>query len=199
MADDETGTPDATSGAPDPDSGATPGGQQTPKGATPGGSSEKGAKPDTQLGEAGQAALEKERANRRDAERKAAEYRNRIAELEDASKPELERAQAQAERAANEAEIHRQRIAELEGEIAKRDLDQLKRQVAAEHQLPAVVASRLQGTDLRSLRADAKDLAEQIRDGQPAGSFGIGQGGTAAGGNQRVSMNDLIREAAGRG
>lgn len=188
MADETTGNEGAKPPEPDPAAGAKPAGQRSDEGATP----------DTPLGAAGQAALDKERANRREAERKAAEYRNRITELEDAGKPELERAQAQATRATNEAELHRARIAELEGELAKRDLDALKRQVAAENELPASVASRLQGTDLRSLRADAKDLADQIKTGT-AGSFGIGQGGTAAGGNRRVSMNDLIREAAGRG
>ena len=76
MADETTGDEGATPPEPDP-TGATPGGQQR---------SDEGATPDTPLGEAGRQALEKERATRREAERKASEYRNRIAELEDATK-----------------------------------------------------------------------------------------------------------------
>jgi hypothetical protein len=197
---DEPGSGGATPPSPDPASGATPGGQNQPDpGATPGAGSTEGATPDTPLGDAGQVALDRERDAKREALRQAAEYRRKLTELEDAGKPELERAQAQARRAAAEVETHRARIAELEGEIAARDLAALKAQVATEVGLPPSVAARLQGTDLRSLRADAKELAGQIQEGKPVGSAGIGQGGTAAGGRGRVSMNDLIREAAGRG
>jgi hypothetical protein len=197
MAESDAGG--ATPPSPDSGDGATPAGQQeTGSGATPEAGSTEGAKPDTPLGEAGQAALDRERDAKREAVRQAAEYRRRLTELEDASKPELERAQAQARRAQAEAEEHQKRIAELEGEIARRDLDSMKRQVAAELELPPSVAGRLQGSDLRSLRADAKELAEQLRAGRPEGSVGIGQGGSAAGGRGRVDMNALIREAAGR-
>ena len=195
---DEPGQGGATPPGPDPASGATPGGQQPTRGATPQAGSTEGATPDTPLGEAGQAALDRERDARRDAERKAAEYRRRLNEAEDASKPELERVKAQAERARLEAEAHQTRIAELESELSRRDLDTLKAKVAAEFELPPSVASRLQGSDLRALRADAKDLVEQLKAGQPVGNFGGGQGGSAAG-RGRVDMNQLIREAAGRG
>lgn len=179
--------------------GARPTGEQeTGSGARPEDGSTEGAKPDTQLGDNGQAALDNERARRREAERKAGEYRSRIADLEDASKPELERAKAQAQRAQTEAETHAARVADLEAEIARRDLDALKAQVATEHQLPPSVANRLQGTDLRSLRADAKDLAEQLDTRPPVGSGRLGEGGTAAGRPGRVDMNTIIRQAAGR-
>jgi hypothetical protein len=197
---DQPGTGGATPPGPNPTSGATPGGQQQPaEGATPTpGSSTEGATPDMSLGDAGQVALDRERDARREAERKAAEYRRKLTELQDAGKPELERVQAQLARSQTESETHVARITELEAEIQRRDLDAIKLKVAAEHDLPPSVAARLQGTDLRSLRADAKELREQLSAGTPAGSFGVGQGGSAAGGRGRVDMNTLIREAAGR-
>jgi hypothetical protein len=191
----------ATPQGSDPAAGATPGGQQQgpADGATPTpGSSTEGATPDTQLTDAGRVAIEKERNARRDAERRAAEYRTRLQEIEDANKPELERAQTQAKRSQLEAETHKARITELEAEIRRRDLEALKAQVAAEAELPVTLAGRLQGDDLRSLRADAKEMAAQLRTGQ-AGSFRVGEGGSAAGGTRRVDMNQMIREAAGRG
>ena len=198
---DESGTGGATPPSPGPASGATPSGQQQPAdGATPTpGSSTEGATPDTSLGDAGQAALDRERDARREAQRQAAEYRRKLTELQDAGKPELERTQAQLQRAQAETEAHVARIGELEAQIKARDLEALKQQVAAEHELPPSVASRLQGDDLRSLRADAKALVEQLQAGKPEGSIGIGRGGSAAGGRGRVDMNQLIREAAGRG
>ena len=198
---DESGSGARPQGSETGSEGARPTGegQDTGSGATPGDGSTEGAKPDTQkLDDGGRAALDSERARRREAERKAGEYRNRVAELEDASKPELERAQAQAQRAQAQAEASTARVAELEAEIQRRDLDALKAQVAAENELPASMIGRLQGTDLRSLRTDAKDLAEQLK-GARAGSFRVGEGGTAAGRTGRVDMNSIIREAAGRG
>ena len=186
------------SSGPDPASGATPGGRSNSEGATP---SEQGATPDAQLRESGQAALDKERDARRDAERRATEYRRRIAELEDAGKSETERLAAQFKRASAEADEHRTRVSELEKEIARRDLDSLKLQVVTEAGLPPSAARRLTGDDLRSLRKDAEDLAKElgIGKGQPVGSVGIGRGGNSSGSRGREpDMNSLIREAAGR-
>lgn len=201
MSDETTGQPGATPGnGPDPASGATPGGQQeTGSGATPEDGSKEGATPDTSLRDSGRVALDKERDARRDAERQLAETRRRINELEDAGKSETERLAAQLQRTAGDLEKRDQRIAELEGQIAHRELVELQRQVAAEFALPATMAARLHGNDLRSLRADAKSMAEELQAGTPAGSIGIGQGGAAAGGTRRVDMNSIIREAAGRG
>jgi hypothetical protein len=187
----ENGPEGATpSPAPDPAAGATPAGQQE--------RSSEGATPDTRLGESGQAALDKERGARRDAERQAAEYRRRIADLEDAGKSDVERLASQLKRIEIEADAHRKRVAELEGEISKRDLDALKAQVAAEAGLPASAAHRLQGSDARSLKRDAEALAAELQAGTPVGQIGVGRGGTASGSRVRVDMNDLIREAAGR-
>jgi hypothetical protein len=197
---DDTGTSGATpESGHDPAGSATRGGQETTSGATPAAGSTEGATPDTSLADAGRAALDKERNARRDAERKASEYRRRIDELEDAGKPELERATAAAQRAQTEAQTHAQRVAELEKQLADRDAADLRRKVAAEVGLPAEMADRLHGDDLRALRADATKLAETIAGGRPVGDIGIGKGNAAGGRQGRVDMNQLIREAAGRG
>ena len=199
MPDEPTSTGATPSGS-DPAAGATPGGQQgqqqTGTGATP--EPGQGATPDTPLGDAGRIALERERDARRDAERSAAEMRKRINELEDAGKSDVDKLRAQLNRAQLDSETKDAEIAALRAENAARELDQLKREVAAEAGLPPSVASRLKGTDLRSLRSDAKSLADELGAGTPAGQIGIGRGGAAAG-NRRVDMNQLIREAAGRG
>ena len=196
---DESGASGATPSSPDPAESATPSGQHdTGNGATPAGSSKEGATPDTSLGEAGQAALDKERNARRDAERSAAEYRRKLAELEDAGKPELERAQGALRREQAQNEAHTTRIAELETEIARRDLDSLRSQVAGEFGLPPKMADRLHGDDLRTLRADAKTLKEELGSTTPVGTFRGGEGSSAAGSRREPSMTDLIREAAGR-
>jgi hypothetical protein len=194
VADDQTASAGATPPEPDPATGATPSGQQqTDAGATPAAGSNEGATPDTSLGDAGREALEKERTARRDADRQLAEARKRVAELEDAGKSEAERTKADLERS-------QARVAELESERQERELLDLKREVAAEAELPASVAARLQGTDRRSLKADAAKLVEDLKAGRPVGDLGIGRGGTASGApGGRVDMNQLIREAAGRG
>lgn len=197
---DETGSEGATPTSPDPASGATPGGQQQPgDGATPDPSGKEGATPDTSLSDPGREALEKEREARRDAGRQLAEARKRIAELEDAGKSEDQKREARLQRAQLELEARDRRIGELEAQAAERELRDLKRDVAAETGLPASVAMRLQGTDLRSLRADAKKLADDLNAETPTGDLGIGRGGAASGQRGRVDMNQLIREAAGRG
>lgn len=196
---DETGTSGATpESGPDPAGSATRGGQDTTLGATPEAGSTEGATPDASLDEAGRAALDKERGARREAERKASEYRRRIAELEDAGKPELERAASAAQRAQTEAETHAKRVAELEAQLAEREAADLRRKVAAEVGLPEM-ADWLRGDDLRTLRANAAKLVETISAGRPVGDIGIGKGNAASGRPGRVDMNQLIREAAGRG
>jgi chromosome segregation ATPase len=197
---DEPGQTGATPSGPDPASGATPGGQQpTGSGATPGAGSTEGAKPDTSLGDAGRDALEKERGARRDADRKLAEARQRIADLEDSGRTEDQRREARLQRAQLELEQSTKRIQELEAQAADRELRDLRREVATEAGLPASMAQRLEGNDLRTLKADAKKLAEELHTGTPVGDLGIGRGGAASGQRSRVDMNQLIRQAAGRG
>ena len=195
MADDQPAATGATPAQPDPATGATPSGQQATGDATPPAGSTEGARPDTTLGDAGREALDKERTARREADRALAEARKRVAELEDAGKSEAERTRADLERA-------QERIRELEGIQHERELLELKREVGAEVDppLPFTLADRLQGTDRRSLKADATKLAEELQAGTPVGDLGIGRGAGAAGGTSgRVDMNQIIREAAGRG
>jgi hypothetical protein len=195
---DDTATDDtATVSQSGPDTGAKPDGESAPDAATATG--DKGDSPDTPLGDSGKAALDKERESRREAERNVARLRDRVSELEDAGKSDLDRATSQLKRATDDLAKASARVSELEGEISRRDLEALKRQVAEEHDLPASVAKRLQGTDLRELRSDAKLLRDELNSGTPVGSLGIGRGGTATGSRRGSDMNQLIREAAGRG
>ena len=199
MADsNEPASGGATPPEPDPAASAKPGGQSTPDGATPKGEGE-GAKPDATLSDEGKVALEKEREARRDAERRAAQYRDQVTQLEDAGKSELERAVSQHKRAVDELAKANERITALEGDLQRRELDTLKSKIAAEEGLPASVAKRLSGNDAREIRADAKSLRDELQAGTPVGDLGLGRGGTASGTRRGVDMNTLIREAAGRG
>lgn len=197
---DETAQTGARPSEPDPTSGATPGGPQQPADSatqTPGSSTE-GARPDTSLGDGGREALDRERNARRDADRQLADARRRLAELEDAGKSETERTQARLQRAQLELEQRERRIQELEAQAHERELVELRREVATEMGLPASLATRVQGDDLRAMRLDAKKLAEELNAGRPVGDVGIGRGGAASGQRGRVDMNTLIRQAAGR-
>src|SRR5215467_12416633 len=128
---DKTATGDATSPEPDATSGATPGGGNTPDGAKPTGDKQEAqGAPDTPLGDGGTSALEKERDARRDAERRVAQLRDKVTELEDAGKSELDRAVSQLKRAGDDLAKANERIAVLEGELTKRDLDALKLKIA---------------------------------------------------------------------
>jgi hypothetical protein len=193
VASDPTAPPGATPAEPDPAAGATPSGQQqTTGGATPPVGGTEGAKPDTSLGDAGREALDKERTARREADRQLADARRRVAQLEDAGKDENTRRASELERA-------QERIAELESQQRDRDLLDIKREVADELHLPASLAQRLVGDDRRSLKADAQKLVADLEAGRPVGDLGIGRGGAASGQQGRVDMNQIIREAAGRG
>jgi chromosome segregation ATPase len=188
--------PDQNSG----EGGATPPEATTPEGATPDGLTGGGATPkpendDAQkLRDAGREALDKERTARRDAERRVAEAERRLAELEDAGKSEVERAIARLDRQSAELDAARARTAELESKLAERELLELKREIARELGMPIEAAHRLQGTDSRSIRADAQRYLEEKG---VEGSLGVGRGGAAAG-RTGADMNQLIREASGR-
>ena len=197
---DETATGGARPPEHDPAGGARPSGQQDPgTGARPDGQgSTEGARPDTSLGDGGREALERERSARREADRQLSDARRRLAELEDAGKSDSERTQVRLQRAQLEVEQRDRRIQELEAQAHERELVELRREVATEAGLPASLATRVQGNDLRAMRADAKKLAEELNAGKPVGDIGIGRGGAATGQRGRVDMNTLIRQAAGR-
>lgn len=182
--------------------GATPSTGPTPEGATPDGHTGEGATPDLgaedtrALSDAGKAALEKERAARREAEQRATDAARRLAELEDAGKTEVERAIARLDRQSAELDTARSRVTELETRLAERELLELKREIAQEAGIPFEAAHRLQGTDARSIRADAHRYLDERKGGQ--GDLGVGRGGAATGKGTGADMNQLIREASGR-
>lgn len=185
------------------DGGARPPDATTPEGARPEGrTTGEGARPDTgtsdadTLRDAGRESLKRERDARREAERRASELERRLTELEDAGKSEVERAIARLDRQSGELDASRSRVAELEEKLAARELLELKREIALEVGIPLEAAHRLQGTDARSIKADATRYLEERKAGA-VGDFGGGRGGTASGA-RGVDMNRIIREASGR-
>lgn len=182
--------------------GARPADAPAPEGARPDGQAGDGREAPagqddaSKLSDQGKEALDRERKARRDAELRATEAERRLQELEDAGKSEVERAIARLDRQSAELDAARTRTAELESRLAERELIELKRQVATEVGVPLEAAHRLVGTDVRSLKADAQRFLEERK--AAGGDLGVGRGGAAAG-RSGVDMNQLIREAAGRG
>lgn len=132
-------------------------------------------------------ALEAERAQRKRHEADVKRLQAQIDHQSDAGKSEAERERSQRERV--EAEN-----AQLRSELAQKETEGLARQVAAEAGI-GHMWQRLQGDDLRALRADATRLREEM--GMPGGAL---DGGVRGG--QRPtsppSMDDLIRSGARR-
>ena len=114
------------------------------------------------LGDAGKRALDAERRRARAAEREAREAAARAAELE-TKIAEYKRAEMDdQERLAAERDDWRKKYEEQAAELAARDLDILRRDVAAEKGLPAGMARRLSGTTREELEEDADDLATLV-------------------------------------
>lgn len=106
---------------------------------------------DGELGDKGKAALERERAARREAERRAKDGDAAVArlkEIEDAQKSEQEKLTERAEKAEREA--------------AEAKVSLLRRDVAADKQLPLAMADRLRGTTREELEADADELLKML-------------------------------------
>lgn len=104
--------------------------------------------------------LRSEAANLRqrlkDAETKAQEAERKQKERDDADA----KAKGEWEKVATERE---KELETLRAQIAERDLNDLKRTVAAEEGLPADLAVRLSGEDEDALRKDAKALAKHLK------------------------------------
>lgn len=113
---------------------------------------------------------------------KAEKAAKRIAELEDAAKPDLERLTG------------RVTAAERERDDARSEA--LRTRVALRKQLPDELADRLRGDTDEELSADADRLLALIKSGRARGDVDQGTRGEAS---TALSMNDLIRQAAGRG
>lgn len=103
------------------------------------------------------------------AERRTAAAEKRRADTAEARIAELERAQmTEQDRVAAERDDWRKKYEEQTAELAARDLDLLRRDVAAEKGLPALMARRLQGDARETLEADADDLVAQLAAAAPA-------------------------------
>jgi hypothetical protein len=109
---------------------------------------------ETQLGDAGKAALAAERKARRDAEKAAADALARVKAFEDANKSDLEKLTA-------DRDTHRTRGDKAEAEL-------MRYKAAVEAGLDLKFAARLQGSTLDELVADAKELAGQFTPKPPA-------------------------------
>lgn len=127
------------------------------------------------------AILAKERKAAREADKRAKSAEARIKEFEDKDKSESEKL---AEKAA---------LAEKDAADARTELLRLK--VGGKKGLAPELAERLVGSTEEEMAADADRLLEAIKAKPAAGSFDGGARSPAPGGR---SMNDLIRQAAGR-
>lgn len=172
-------------GAPTPIPATSPEGhEQPPKGDDDG------------LGEKGKAAIAAERQARREAERRAKEGDAAIArlkEIEDAQKSEQQKLTERAEKAEREA-------AEAQASLLRRD-------VAADKQLPPAMADRLRGTTREELEADADQLLQLLSKADPkpepdAGDQGKKGAPAPQGGGGQAPAKDMTdavsRHYAGR-
>lgn len=151
-----------------------------------------------ELGEAGKAALQKERAARAVLERKLTEAEQlktelaaKVQEFEDAKKSETEKLNDQLARL-------QQQIADKDAEVAAAKVASLRAEVAAEKKVPA---KRLHGSTREELEADADaylaEVAEQTASKRPTKpatpATGLKSGASADG---DASTNPRARAAA---
>jgi len=111
-----------------------------------------------ELGEAGQRALARERAARKEAERLARQLQAKVKEFEDRGKSDLDKANERATEAEKRAE--------------KAEADVLRYEVAIAKGLTLKQAKRLVGSTKEELEADADDILEAFGVKPPAGSAG---------------------------
>lgn len=128
----------------------------SPKPAPPS-SSEADRRDADQLGDAGKKALAEERKAKAAEKRRADDAERRLAELE------RER-MTDAEKVVAERDDWRKKYEEQTAALAARELDLLRRDVAAEKGLPAALARRLDGTTREDLEADADALKALLPD-----------------------------------
>ena len=127
----------------------------SPKPAPP--SSEADRRYADQLGDAGKKALAEERKAKAAEKRRADDAERRLAELE------RER-MTDAEKVVAERDDWRKKYEEQTAALAARELDLLRRDVAAEKGLPAALARRLDGMTREDLEADADALKALLPD-----------------------------------
>jgi uncharacterized protein (DUF342 family) len=98
----------------------------------------------------------------------------KLKELEDASLTEAERTKKERDDAV--------------AELARTKLDLLRARVAAKHNLPDVLANRLQGDDEQTMEADAKVLAKLV---VPPASSGAAANGASGRGDRQLTRDQL--------
>jgi len=141
------------------------------------------------LGEAGQKALAAERKRAAAAEKQAKASQKQLAELSARLQEFEDRDKTEAQKLA-EAKT----AAEREAATAKQEL--MRYRVAATKKLPAELADRLKGATEEEMAEDADRLLEVFGAQQrqtPSYDGGVRQSA------RPTSMNDLIRQTAGRG
>lgn len=144
---------------------------------------------DEGLSAGGKRALEAERRSRREAEKARREAEKDAKALAE-KVAEFERAQmSEQERTAAERDDWRKKYEDLNAALAERDLEILRRDVAAEKGLPAGMARRLNGTTREELESDADELVTMVavpesspqpRTPKPDPSQGVTSSGTRA-------------------
>lgn len=137
---------------------------------------------DAPLGEAGMAALQKEREAREAAEKEA----NRLKKLVEAAEAATRKREADEAAAKGEFEKlateRQQEIERLQGEIAERDTAALRDKVGRAHKLPDPLIDLLKGDDEAALTAHAKELAKHVKPPTAAETeAGAGNRGNGAG------------------
>lgn len=194
-----TGQPDSSGATPpEPNPGVIPGQPPDPAGVTPpgspaptphtgtgdppGGGTDGGTAGDPHVPDAGlRTALDSERQRGKELEKELKAIRAQEKARADAEKSELEKLSERAESAES-----RVRIMERES---------LARQIANEHGIPQLW-HRLSGDDARALRADAGRLRTELGLGEGALDGGVRS--TGAPSSATPSMDELIRQGAGR-
>lgn len=158
-----------------------------------------GDPPPNDLGDAGKRALDEERKARRDAARAAKAEKERADALA-AQLAEIERAQmTDQERAAAERDDWRKKYEEQAAQLAARDLDILRRDVADEKGLNPGLARRLRGATREELETDADELKSMFHVDSPGRDTpGVlrpdPSAGATGGGGKPTSVAEVMRD-----
>lgn len=193
-----TGQPDSSGATPpEPTPGVIPGSPPDPAGVTPpgtaptpnagtgdppGNGNDDGTGSESHVPDAGlRNALESERQRGKELEKELKQLRASEKARADAEKSELEKLQERADSA--------------EARVRVMERESLARQIANEHGIPQLW-HRLSGDDARALRADAGRLRTELGLGEGALDGGVRS--TGAPSSATPSMDDLIRQGAGR-
>lgn len=147
------------------------------------------------LGDAGKRALDAERRARKEADKRVAEAEKRLEEaqkridgFEDANRNELEKREHKLKKAQEQLEAKQRELDALNHKV-------LTTQIAADYNLPADMASRLQGNSEEELREDAEKLQALIAPRNPRVPLPVLQEGADSGKNRtaKQAFADAVR------